>query len=252
MGRSYRVGAFAELMRVSVRTLHHYDRIGLLQPSAYSEGGHRLYSEGDLLRLQQILTLRYLGFALKEIRQLLDRPDFDIVASMQIQRGVLRDRISEMERVESALTKLVAHQMETGQWRWDLVVEASSAVQSGHIRRGMHMENYYSPEQLRQFDELRERAGPEAIQAIERQWTALLAEVRASRDLDPASPEAQKLADRWAALSEATMASYQDYPELRDAIRENYRQNRFADVEGAPHADDLAFIQAVNEARTEE
>src|SRR5215208_3975928 len=62
MGRYYRVGEVAALTRVSVRTLHHYDRIGLLRPAQHSAGGYRLYGESELLRLQQILTLRYLGF----------------------------------------------------------------------------------------------------------------------------------------------------------------------------------------------
>ena len=61
MGRYYRVGEVATLTRVSVRTLHHYDRIGLLRPALHSAGGYRMYGESELLRLQQILTLRYLG-----------------------------------------------------------------------------------------------------------------------------------------------------------------------------------------------
>jgi MerR family transcriptional regulator, thiopeptide resistance regulator len=77
--RRYRVGELASLTGVSVRTLHHYDQIGLLKPSAHSEGGYRLYSENELLRLQQILMLRYLGFGLVSIGTLLDRPDFEIL-----------------------------------------------------------------------------------------------------------------------------------------------------------------------------
>src|SRR5688572_24144022 len=107
MERLYRVGEFAALTGVSIRTLHHYDQIDLVHPSGYSEGGHRLYSENDLLRLQQVLTLRYLGFSLKQTGELLDRPDFDLVASMRIQSCALRDRISELERIEAALGELV-------------------------------------------------------------------------------------------------------------------------------------------------
>src|SRR4051794_34061760 len=95
MERLYRVGEVATLTRVSVRTLHHYDQIGLLRPSGYSEGGHRLYSQHDLLCLQQILTLRYLGFSLRQIKDVLEQPDFDLAASILVQRGVLRERIAE-------------------------------------------------------------------------------------------------------------------------------------------------------------
>ena len=249
MGRIYRVGEFAELTKVSVRTLHHYDHIGLLRPSAYSEGGHRLYSEEDLLRLHQILTLRYLGFSLKEIGELLDRPDFDLVASMQIQRNVLRDRISELETIEAALAELVDNRLETGQWRWDLVVEASTSVQGRRIQKGREMEKYYTPEQIKQFEELGNRVGPEAIKEIERKWTELFADINASYDLDPASPEAQALADRWDALLKETMAPYDAYPDLKEAVNENYHKGTFGDMPGAPGSKEFAFIQKVNEAR---
>src|ERR671915_429802 len=129
MRRSYRVGEFAALTGVSIRTLHHYDEIGLLHPTGYSEGGHRLYAEDDLLRLQQILTLRYLGFSLRQIEEILDRPDFDLVASLRVQRLALKDRISELERIEAALRGLLAHRLETGHWAWDLVAGTSAAVQ---------------------------------------------------------------------------------------------------------------------------
>src|SRR5918992_6063250 len=98
MGRYYRVGEVAALTRVSVRTLHHYDRFGLLRPALHSAGGYRMYGESELLRLQQILTLRYLGFPLKRIGELLDRTDFDLVASLRVQRQAARGPVEELER----------------------------------------------------------------------------------------------------------------------------------------------------------
>src|SRR5262245_40215664 len=106
----YRVGRVAALTGVSVRALHHYDAIGLLRPSrrldSEHRSGHRLYSSADLLTLQQILTLRYLGFDLRQIRELLERPDFDVIASLRIQRGVVRERIAELGRIEGSLSRL--------------------------------------------------------------------------------------------------------------------------------------------------
>jgi DNA-binding transcriptional MerR regulator len=252
MQRAYRAGEFAVLTGVSVRTLHHYDRIGLLRPSEYSEGGHRLYREPDLLRLQQVLTLRYLGFPLRQIDELLRRPDFNLAASLRVQRTALRDRISELERIDAALGALLEQRRISGRWDWDLVVSASAAVQDGLSDGGEAMErtrSYYTPEQLKQFEEVGAKVGAEEIREIEQLWTALLAEVRANRDLDPTSEAARALADRWAALTERTMRGYQDHPELMQAIGENYRQGRFDDVPQAPHAEDFAFIARVNEAR---
>src|SRR5215204_4031658 len=135
MGRYYRVGEVAAMTRVSVQTLHHYDRIGLLRPALHSAGGYRLYGETELLRLQQILTLRYLGFPLKRIGELLDRADFDLVASLRVQRQVLHDRIAELERIAAAVGDLVDRRLATGEWSWQLVIGASEAVASS-LKRG--------------------------------------------------------------------------------------------------------------------
>src|SRR5260370_5665552 len=90
--RRYRVGEFATLTGVSIRTLHHYDQLGLLRPAEHSEAGYRLYSARDLLRLQQILALRYLGFALKHIGSLLDPPNFGPGASSYCQQAAVHQR----------------------------------------------------------------------------------------------------------------------------------------------------------------
>lgn len=69
-----KVGDVARLARVSVRTLHHYDHVGLLKPSDRSEAGYRLYTDDDLVRLQQILFYKELGFGLDEIATILADP----------------------------------------------------------------------------------------------------------------------------------------------------------------------------------
>jgi DNA-binding transcriptional MerR regulator len=252
MASVYRVGELAGLTGVSVRTLHHYDRIGLLRPTRHTDGGHRLYADGDLLRLQQVLTLRYLGFPLKQIGELLDRPGFDVVASLGAQRRSLRDRISELERIEAVLGELLDRRLSSGNWTWELVVAAAAAAQDGLDKEGTTMEqikSHYTAEQLKQFEEVGRTAGPEEIRAIEEGWTALLAEVRANHDLDPASPAAQALVDRWDALHERTMRHYQQHPELMQAIRQNYEAGNFEGFDRAPQTADFAFIERVKAAR---
>src|SRR5215213_918860 len=239
----------AGLTQVSVRTLHHYDRIGLLRPALHSTGGYRMYGESELLRLQQILTLRYLGFPLKRIGNLLDRPDFDLVASLRLQGQALRDRIAELERISAAIDELVDQRLATGEWSWQLVIEASQAVGAALTRGEEMMDAYYTPEQMKQFEEARQTTPPEAIDAIEHGWTTLLAEIRAARaaDLDPASGEAGSLADRWVELSRQTI---QHFPEdLRDAIKANYERGAFEGDGRAPQAEDFAFIERVQAAR---
>jgi len=249
MGRYYRVGEVARLTRVSVRTLHHYDQIGLLHPARHSAGGYRMYGESELLRLQQILTLRYLGFPLKRIGDLLDRDDFNLVASLRVQRQALHDRIAELERISAAIGDLVDQRLATGEWSWRLVIEASQAVAAGLTRGEEIMDAYYTPEQMTRFDEARRATPQEEIEAIEQGWTALLAEVRGARaaNLDPASAEAGSLADRWLELSQRTIQHFPD--DLRDAIKANYERGAFEGHDRAPQAEDFAFIARIEAAR---
>ena len=89
----------SKLTGVSIRTLHHYDKIGLLSPATRTEAGYRLYNEGDLARLQQILLFRELEFPLKEIRRIIDAPDFDQARALEQQIELLRLRREHIDNL---------------------------------------------------------------------------------------------------------------------------------------------------------
>jgi DNA-binding transcriptional MerR regulator len=105
--RNYRVKDVARIAGVSIRTLHHYDEIGLLVPKTRSSAGYRLYGDDDLLRLQQILIGRELGLSLEDIRRSLDDPRFDRKKALIDQKEQLRARARQTEAmiraVEAAL-----------------------------------------------------------------------------------------------------------------------------------------------------
>lgn len=105
---SYPVGQVAGFAGVTVRTLHHYDEIGLLAPSGRSHAGHRRYSDADLDRLQQILFYRELGFPLDEVAALLDDPAADPRAHLRRQHELLTARIEKLQKMAAA----VEHAME--------------------------------------------------------------------------------------------------------------------------------------------
>jgi hypothetical protein len=111
------------------------------------------------------------------------------------------------------------------------------------------LENLYTPEQMKQFEEIAKQVGPEEIRAVEEGWTALLAEVRANYDLDPASPEAQALAQRWDELTARTLRGYEGFPKVKQAIADNYKLGRFEGIDRAPQSADRAFIERVKAAR---
>ena len=106
--RTYQVKEVAELSGLTVRALHHYDSIGLLEPSARSSASYRLYNDDDLLRLQQIVIGRELGLSLEAIRRSLDEPGFDRREALLAQRDELAaraERATDMIRaIDAALT----------------------------------------------------------------------------------------------------------------------------------------------------
>jgi DNA-binding transcriptional MerR regulator len=104
------VSEVSKLSGVTVRTLHHYDEIGLLRPSSRSRAGYRLYGDQDLQRLQQILFFRELEFPLEEILRILRDPDFDLHSALVMQRQLLSERAVKVraliEAVDAALESL--------------------------------------------------------------------------------------------------------------------------------------------------
>lgn len=97
------MGAFARRARVSVRTLQYYDRIGLLKPAARSEAGRRQYGEADFIRLQQIITLKFIGLPLDEIRTLLADGAAELQPLLRQQKAALVQRMRQIEQVLRAL-----------------------------------------------------------------------------------------------------------------------------------------------------
>lgn len=93
------VSQVSELTGVSVRTLHHYDAIGLLKPTRVTEAGYRLYDDSALERLHMILLFRELDFALEDIRQILDTPGFDPMKALEKQIALLEEKQARLEAV---------------------------------------------------------------------------------------------------------------------------------------------------------
>ncbi len=108
------VGEVARMAGVTVRTLHHYDEVGLVLPGARSPAGYRLYAEADLTRLQSVLAYRELGFGLDEIKELLDGDlsPADELEHLRRQHRMLTERITRLQRVLASLdTTMEAHTM---------------------------------------------------------------------------------------------------------------------------------------------
>src|SRR5262245_1930183 len=97
-----KVGELARRTGLTVRMLHHYDEVGLLRPSLHTGAGHRLYTAGDVARLQQVLSLRQLGFSLEQVRDCLDRPGFAPVEVIRLHAARLREQPDHWQEARRA------------------------------------------------------------------------------------------------------------------------------------------------------
>ena len=109
MMKQYTVKQLAQLAGVSVRTLHVYDRMGLLKPSVRTEARYRLYGQAELLRLQQILFYKELDFPLKEIKAMLDDPEFDLVQALQEHKTALNARRDRIDALLKTIDNTIEH-----------------------------------------------------------------------------------------------------------------------------------------------
>ncbi len=196
-----RIKAFATEAGVSVRTLHLYDRLGLLRPAAVSDSGYRLYGEAELERLEHILALRFVGLRLDQIRELLGGSDQPLVAALRMQREVIA---RQKQRLEAALTLIGEAEcaLTTGASadRWQIlrtVMEAFKVQNDWKWTR-----NYYSEAAREKIDERRSSVPAEVVEQGQRDWTALIAEVEAavSQGIEPSSAQARAVAQRWRGL----------------------------------------------------
>ena len=200
-GRTWKVGELAERTGLTVRTLHHYDSLGLLKPSGRSESthgsGHRLYTAADVARLQQILSLKHLGFGLEQIREYLERPDFDPRRVVRLHLERVRGQAAELRRLEARLAAFSDVLEQAG------IVSAEEFLKT--IQEITMIEKYYTPDQLEFLQRRRQEVGEEAIQQAPNQWAELQASVQAAMDegVEPTDPRAQVLAQRWFALVNA-------------------------------------------------
>ncbi|MBC6974024.1 MerR family transcriptional regulator [Bacillus sp. Xin] len=104
-----RVKEVADLVGISVRTLHHYDEIGLLTPDETTESGYRLYSNENLELLQQILFFKELGFPLKKIKEIINSPSFDRQEALTLHRKMLLEKRARLDKVIATIDKTILH-----------------------------------------------------------------------------------------------------------------------------------------------
>lgn len=151
--RAYTVKAVADLAGVSVRTLHHYDEIGLLTPAGTTAAGYRQYSDADLERLQQVLFFKELGFELSAIKTILDRPGFDRRHALATHRELLLKKKRRLETLIRSVERTI------------------DAYERGSEMDQQQMFEGFDEAQLQEWkEEAAERWGRERVEDSYRRW----------------------------------------------------------------------------------
>ncbi len=216
-----RIGELAKRTGISIRTLHHYDDVGLLSPPHRTVSGHRLYGREEIVRLQQILSLRQSGFSLDEIGELLSRRDFDAkqIVFSHIER--LKRQIAAQQELCARLEAIAAHYGSASADEFISAIEVMTMF-----------DKYYTKEQLDTLAQRREMFGEEKMREFQEEWPRLIASVKEEmqRGTDPSDPKVQALARRWMELIEAFTGGDAG---IRESLKNFYRgEPQFAQQQG--------------------
>ncbi|MDP4169528.1 MAG: MerR family transcriptional regulator [Bacillota bacterium] len=155
----YKVKEVAEIAGVSVRTLHHYDKIGLLHPGALTDAGYRLYSDENLEVLQQILFFKEIGLPLEEIKNILDRPDFDRKKTLEVHKELLLEKKLRIEKMLQTLDNTLQ------------TLEGGRKMESKELFNGLSMKEI-KEHQAKYADEVRDKYGKEMTENVDKKTSA--------------------------------------------------------------------------------
>jgi MerR family transcriptional regulator, thiopeptide resistance regulator len=208
------IGELAAAVGLTVRTLHHYDAIGLLVPAERSQSGRRLYSPSDVRRLYRIVALRRLGLGLSEIGSLLDASP-DLAHAVRDHLELVERQLELARRLRVTLTRileLLDSGHDPGRERF---IDAIGVM--------IMSESYYTAEQQEQLAERRRALGGEGMAAAERAWAELIEAVRAEQAAGtaPSDPRMQELAARWRGLIEQFTGGDEG---IRESLTRMYRE----------------------------
>jgi MerR family transcriptional regulator, thiopeptide resistance regulator len=240
--RFYRVSEFATATGVTVRTLHHYDRIGLLKPSCRTESGYRLYGRADLERLQQIVALKFVGFPLNQIKDLLDRRPIGVLTALRMQRMVISGRLEQLRHALSAIEAAESQAQQGGTPDAESLKKIIEVMEMPNDPKWM--EKYYDEAALAEH---KKQWNPAMQEEVTREWTELIAEVESSLHEDPAGAHAQSLAQRW---NELVGRFTQGKPQIEGGLKKLYAdQKNWPSDFKKPYSDEAsAFIRKATEA----
>ena len=193
----FTVKQLSTLAGVTPRTLHHYDQIGLLKPSRIGENGYRYYGEDAALCLQQILFYREMGLPLDNIKKIMGRRDFDVLAALESHKTEIGRRIKRLELLVETVDNTISYLK--GQKIMDNKQIFSGFTPEEEEKYAREAEEMYDPETVRESNRKWKAYGKEKQQAILAESKDIYIEMIAAMPKGAGAPEVQDLVERWRA-----------------------------------------------------
>lgn len=229
----------ADRAGISRRTLHYYDEIGLLKPSAYGDNGYRYYLQEDALRLQQILFYRELDLPLDQIKNLLDQADFDRVAALQSHRAALRKRISRLQALIDTVDRTIQHEKGQSTMGIDEIFGGFSQEQVNQWEQ--QATELYGEDEVAPSFALWNSYSSAKKQQVMDEGKAIYSDLVGVMDHTPESPEVQAVIKRW---HQHLRYFYEPSVERLKGLGEMYATNMdFADKFRKMHPDLPEFLR---------
>jgi DNA-binding transcriptional MerR regulator len=192
---SYTVKQLATLARVSARTLHYYDQIGLLKPESVGANGYRYYGDDSALRLQQILFYRELDLPLEDIKKIMGRRDFDVLTALESHRQALGKRVEHVNRLIQTVDDTILHMKGLKTMSKKQLFEAFSDEQQEQYAK--EAEQMYDPETVRASNRKWKAYSADEKKRILDEGNAVYTDLLAAMPKGATSPEVQACVARW-------------------------------------------------------
>lgn len=189
------VHELSKLASVSARTLHYYDSIGLFKPTVIQKNGYRGYAEAEIIRLQQILFYKELGLSLKEIKIILERPDFDLITALGQHKKTIRSKVAQYQKLLETIDSTIAHLLGEKTMTEKEIFKGFSPEQQEQYAR--EAERMYDAKTVRESNQRWKGYSKEKQQAILREGGVIYSEMAGLILLDPADAKIQGLVQRW-------------------------------------------------------
>lgn len=206
---------FSKLTGVSVRTLHFYDNNGILLPHHKNAAGYRFYSEEQLLSLQKINILKYVGFNLQQIKTILSHADFDWQNSFRLQATILEENLAQMQKGITLINDSLIKYSDNGTLNWQVVAKILEVLKM--TQNGIYQDwvkRNFSDNEIALFVEINPIHKQQSNDEL---WKNLFTQARALKELEVSHPEVQKLAQKF---MDSANSQYTTHVDLRNKMWE--------------------------------